>query len=112
MMTREDPMKRRKATGLERLRRRIARLDAHSIDRLYGLEPVWEPGAAAAHVAPELFVAVRCPYCGERLERRGDLTAGEPGYVEGCEGCWHPIEVQIERDAARGLSGLQGRRLG
>src|SRR5256885_15530574 len=81
MMTREDPMKRRKATGLERLRRRITRLDAHSIDRLYGLEPVWEPDAASARVAPEMFVAVRCPYCGERLERRGDLTAGEPGYV-------------------------------
>jgi len=36
-------MKRRKATELERLRRRITRLDAQSIDRLYGLEPVWEP---------------------------------------------------------------------
>src|SRR2546429_8227043 len=107
MMTREDPMKRRKATGLERLRRRIARLDAHSIDRLYGLEPVWEPGAAAAHVAPELFVAGRCPYCGERLERRGDLPADEAGHLEDWEACCHPIEIQNEADPARALSGLQ-----
>src|SRR2546429_9919098 len=106
MMTREDPMKRRKATGLERLRRRIARLDAHSIDRLYGLEPVWEPGAAAAHVAPELFVAVRCPDCGERLGRGGDLTADEPGYVGDCEVCFPPIQVQIEGDRAGAFSGL------
>jgi len=111
MMTREDPMKRRKATELERLRRRITRLDAHSIDRLYGLEPVWEPDAASARVAPEMFVAVRCPYCGERLERRVDLTADEPGYVEDCEVCCHPIEFQIERDAAGAFSGLQVRRL-
>ncbi|TLY69406.1 MAG: CPXCG motif-containing cysteine-rich protein [Gammaproteobacteria bacterium] len=104
-------MKRRKATELQRLRRRITRLDAHSIDRLYGLEPVWEPGAAAARVAPEQFVAVSCPYCGERLERRVDLTADEPGYVEDCEVCCHPIEFQIERDAGGEFSALQVRRL-
>src|SRR3989440_11320022 len=103
-------MKRRKATELERLRRRITRLDAHSIDRLYGLEPVWEPGAGAARVAPEQFVAVSCPYCGGHLERRVDLTADEAGYVEDCEVCCHPIEVQIARDAGGGISALPARR--
>src|SRR5256885_9774335 len=107
MMTREDPMKRRKATGLERLRRRITRLDAHSIDRLYGLEPVWEPGAAAAHVAPELFVAGRCPYCGARLGGRVDLTPREPGYGADCGVLWHPVRLPIERDAAPCLSDFQ-----
>src|SRR2546429_8078458 len=109
MMTREDPMKRRKATGLERLRRRIARLDAHSIDRLYGLEPVWEPGAAAAHVAPELFGAGRCPYCGERLEKGVDLPADKSGSGEGFWGCCPPIEFQTDGGSGRALSGVQGK---
>src|SRR5437762_11975089 len=101
MMTREDPMKRRKATGLERLRRRITRLDAHSIDRLYGLEPVWEPGAAAAHVAPEVFVVVRCPYCVERLERRVVLTADVSCYVEDWEVCCQSCEFRSVSYGAR-----------
>jgi hypothetical protein len=104
-------MKRRKATELERLRRRITRLDAHSIDRLYGLEPVWEPATGQARIAPEEFVAVRCPYCGERLEKRVDLTADEPAYVEDCEVCCRPIEFHIERDEGGALLALQVRRL-
>ncbi|HEY2338968.1 MAG TPA: CPXCG motif-containing cysteine-rich protein, partial [Steroidobacteraceae bacterium] len=75
-------VKRRRSSELERLRRRIDRLDARSIDELYGLEPVWEPGTTPAGLAPEEFVAVRCPYCGERLQTRVDLTADEPSYVE------------------------------
>lgn len=103
-------MKRAKTPELERLRRRITRLDDDSVDRLYGLEPVWEP-AAAARVAPEEFVAVRCPYCGERWETRVDLTADEPGYVEDCQVCCRPIEFGIERDAGGALVALQVRRL-
>jgi len=104
-------MKRRKGTELERLQRRITRLDAHSVDRLYGLEPVWEPDTGQARVAPEEFVAVRCPYCGERLETRVDLTADEPAYVEDCEVCCRPIEFHIERDEGGAFSALQVRRL-
>src|SRR5258708_1989155 len=104
-------MKRSKASGLDRLRRHITRLDARSIDRLYGLEPGWEPGTGQARVAPEEFVAVRCPYCGERLETRVDLTADEPSYVEDCEVCCRPIEFHIEREAGGALLALQVRRL-
>ena len=104
-------MKRRKATELERLRRRITRLDAQSIDRLYGLEPVWEPATGQARVAPEEFVAVRCPYCGERMETRVDLTADEPAYVEDREVSCRPIEFHIERDEGEALLALQVRRL-
>ncbi len=104
-------VKRRTSTGLERLRRRITGLDAHSIDELYGLEPVWEPGTAPAAMAPEEFVAVRCPYCGERLQTRVDLTADEPSYVEDCEVCCRPIEFHIERDPGGALLALQVRRL-
>jgi len=104
-------VKRRKRSEVERLRRRISRLDGRSIDELYGLEPVWEPGSAPQGLSPEEFVAVRCPYCGERLQTRVDLTADEPGFVEDCEVCCRPIEFHIERDAAGGLVALQVRRL-
>jgi Cysteine-rich CPXCG len=105
-------MKRNKTPGLERLRAALTRLDGDSIDKLYGLEPVWEPGAAEAHLAPEEFVAVRCPYCGERLETRVDLTAESSAYVEDCEVCCRPIEFQLEHDAGGALVALQVRRLG
>ncbi len=103
-------MKRRKAIELEPLRRRIASLDSRSIDELYGLEPVYEPGTAAA-VLPEEFVAVQCPYCGERLETKVDLTAEEPSYIEDCQVCCRPIEFGIERDDAGGLLAVSVRRL-
>ena len=103
--------KKRTPTELDRLRRRIARLDGQSIDELYGLEPVWEPGRGPPGTLPEEFVAVRCPYCGERLETRVDLTTDEPGYVEDCAVCCRPIEFGIERDADGALVALQVRRL-
>jgi hypothetical protein len=103
-------VRRRKTPELERLRRRIARLDGRSIDELYGLEPVWEPGSGA-RLAPEEVVAVRCPYCGERLETRVDVTAEEPAYIEDCEVCCRPIEFGIERDGAGALASLTVRRL-
>ena len=104
-------VKRRTLSELERLRRRLTRLDGQSIDELYGLEPVWEPGTALAGLAPEEFIAVRCPYCGERLETRVDLTADEPSYVEDCEVCCRPIEFHIEREDGGGVVALQVRRL-
>ena len=104
-------VKRRTPSELERLRRRLARLDGPSIDEVYGLEPVWEPGTAPPGLAPEEFIAVRCPYCGERLETRVDLTADEPSYVEDCEVCCRPIEFHIEREDDGGLVALQVRRL-
>lgn len=103
-------IKRRKSAALQRLRQRIARLDGASIDELYGLEPVWEP-AAGRRVTPEEFVAVRCPYCGERLDTRVDLTADEPAYVEDCQVCCRPIEFHIEREEGGALRALQVRRL-
>jgi len=103
-------MKRRKDPELERLRAALTRLDSQRIDELYGLEPVWEP-CGAARVAPEEFIAVLCPYCGERLDTRVDVTAQEPSYVEDCAVCCRPIEFHIERDAGGALHALQVRRL-
>ncbi|MBS0580053.1 MAG: CPXCG motif-containing cysteine-rich protein [Proteobacteria bacterium] len=102
-------IRRRTTPELARLRQRITQLDSASIDRLYGLEPVWEPGAGG--LAPEEFVGVRCPYCGERLETRVDLTADEPSYMEDCEVCCRPIEFNVERDAGGALVALRVQRI-
>lgn len=105
-------MTRRKAIELEALRRRITSLDPGSIDQLYGLEPVYEPGTdRAAGLAPEEFVAVRCPWCGERFETRVDVTGGELVYVEDCQVCCRPIEFSIELGAAGAALAVAVRRM-
>ncbi|HYL03217.1 MAG TPA: CPXCG motif-containing cysteine-rich protein [Steroidobacteraceae bacterium] len=103
-------MTRRKAIELEALRRRITSLDPGSIDQLYGLEPVYEPTTAAG-LAPEEFVAVRCPWCGERFEIRVDVTAGELAYVEDCQVCCRPIEFSVELGAASAALAVAIRRV-
>ena len=104
-------MKRRKAVELEPLRRRIGSLDSSSIDQLYGLEPVYEPGKGLPGLLPEEFVAVQCPYCGERLETRVDLTADEPSYIEDCQVCCRPIEFTVEREQTGALLAVKVQRV-
>ena len=104
-------VKRHKAADLESPTRRIADLDASSIDSLYGLEPVYEPEKSPAGLLPEQFVRVQCPYCGEPLETRVDLTADEPTYIEDCEVCCRPIEFTVERDPGGALLAVKVQRV-
>ncbi len=104
-------VKRHKSRDLESLTRRIADLDAHSIDSLYGLEPVYEPGKGLPGLLPEEFVAVQCPYCGERLETRVDLTNDEPSYIEDCQVCCRPIEFSVEREDGGPLIAVRVQRV-
>ena len=104
-------MKRSSASQLERLKGRILEPDGPTIDELYGLEPVFEPGGARATIAPEEFVAVLCPWCGERLATRVDLTAPDASYIEDCEVCCRPIEFSVERDPEGALLSVGVRRL-
>ena len=103
-----DAVKRQKARELDALTRRIEDLDSRSIDSLYGLEPVYEPGTG---LRPEEFVAVQCPYCGERLETRVDLTADEPSYIEDCQVCCRPIQFELERADSGGLLSVKVQRI-
>ena len=104
--------KRRTESGLVRLRKGITNLDDDSVDRLYGLEPVWEPDRRnPGAVAHEEFVAFACPWCGERLETRIDLSSPDTGYVEDCQVCCRPIEFGIERDAGGALVAVRVSRL-
>src|SRR5579862_320881 len=73
--------------------------DAARIDALYGLEPVFEPGAAEAVCAESgvtRFESVQCPYCGETFETALDLSAGDASYIEDCQICCQPIEFNLE----------------
>jgi cysteine-rich CPXCG protein len=99
------------ASELESLRKRIASCDSQDIDQLYGLEPVFEPGQGRTGVEPEQFVPVQCPYCGERLETRVDLTAGEREYIEDCEVCCRPIEFAIELEDNGALHAVRVQRV-
>ena len=99
----------RKPADLDALRRRVASSDERDIDELYGLEPVYEPGGAA-NVEAESFVAINCPWCGERLDVRVDVTAGEREYVDDCEVCCRPMELGVELDERGALASLRVRR--
>jgi hypothetical protein len=71
-------------------------LTGAEIDALYGLEPViGDESAAAASAATPEFVVVACPYCGERFETSADASAGPCKYVEDCQVCCQPIEMEV-----------------
>ena len=81
------------------------------IDALYGLEPVFEPGAATAKADLGEFVVVECPYCAESYETPIDLTAGSTTQIEDCHVCCQPIEIETRVSADGALDSLAIRRL-
>ena len=38
---------------------------------------------------------IHCPYCGESIEIQVDASAGEQAYIEDCQVCCRPIELQL-----------------
>ena len=86
-------------------------LDSQTIDALYGLEPVFEPGGPVSSQATE-FVTIQCPYCGEEFETAVDFSAGSFTYVEDCQVCCQPIELTGEVDDAGALVGVTANRTG
>jgi hypothetical protein len=65
------------------------------IDLLYGLDPVIEPGEEAGSDALERFVDIGCPYCGEQISTRVDLSAGAQSYIEDCQVCCQPMILSV-----------------
>lgn len=65
------------------------------LDRLYGLEPIFEPGQEAGSQALERFIDIACPYCAEQISVRVDLSAGPQNYVEDCQVCCQPIALSV-----------------
>jgi hypothetical protein len=81
------------------------------IDARYGLEPVFEPSTAHADPASGLAaVIVRCPYCGEQFETNADASAGPCKYVEDCQVCCQPIEMELHVDDEGFFDELRARR--
>jgi Cysteine-rich CPXCG len=69
------------------------------VDELYGLEPVIDGKVAATDsAASSEFVRVACPYCGEEFETSVDASAGLCSYVEDCQVCCQPIEMELRVD--------------
>jgi hypothetical protein len=86
-------------------------LDAQTIDALYGLEPVIEPGGLESSQFAE-FVTIECPYCGEQFGTSVDLSVGSFGYVEDCQVCCQPIELTGEVDESGALVCVTANREG
>lgn len=42
---------------------------------------------------------IHCPYCGEPITLSIDLSAGAQHYVEDCQVCCRPIEIDAAADA-------------
>jgi hypothetical protein len=84
------------------------------IDALYGLEPALDSPAADAPSNDSSFTAefvtVNCPYCGEAFETQADASAGSCTYVEDCQVCCQPIEMELHVDEAGKLRELVTRR--
>jgi hypothetical protein len=83
--------------------------DSDAIDRLYGLEPVFEPEDDGSAGLTQ-FVTVQCPYCGESFETAVDPSAGSFRYVEDCQVCCQPIELEGEVDEAGTLISVTAAR--
>jgi predicted RNA-binding Zn-ribbon protein involved in translation (DUF1610 family) len=81
------------------------------VDLLYGLEPVIEPGDEAGSDALEQFVALACPYCGEMIQARVDMSAGDQSYIEDCEVCCQPIQVTVHLAEDGGLDAIAAERV-
>jgi hypothetical protein len=86
-------------------------LTESEIDALYGLEPALDGAASPSDssVAPE-FVVVTCPYCGEPFETSADASAGMCSYVEDCQVCCQPIEIELRVDDEGRFQELVARR--
>jgi len=72
--------------------------DPWTIDTVYGLEPVIEPGASDG---PDAIgsATVTCPWCAQRFQTAVDVSAGAFEYVEDCQVCCRPIDLAGEVDA-------------
>jgi hypothetical protein len=81
------------------------------VDALYGLEPAIGTESANADAgAGTECVVVHCPYCGEGFETSADVSAGPCKYVEDCQVCCQPIEMELKVDEHGGFEELLVRR--
>jgi hypothetical protein len=80
------------------------------IDALYGLEPVIGSEPSVERPVGAEFVMVHCPYCGESFETSADASGGPCKYVEDCQICCQPIDMELRVDDNGDFSELLTRR--
>jgi len=81
------------------------------VDALYGLEPVIGGDCSSIDSSSTTeFVRVSCPYCGEEFETSADASAGLCSYVEDCQVCCQPIEMELRVDENGSFAELVLRR--
>ncbi len=102
-------MARRRDNPAAELARLALDLDPQSVDALYGLEPVFEPGAGDAKLGD--FVELQCPWCGEVYGSAIDLTDSSRVFIEDCQVCCQPIEVTLEVSDGGALVGASTARV-
>ena len=83
--------------------------DPREVDQLYGLEPVFEPGAESGSALGE-FVQLTCPWCGEAFGTAVDLTTGDRTWVEDCQVCCRPMRVTLDLDEKGAIAELTAHR--
>ena len=83
-------------------------LSSHSIDLIYGLEPVFHP---SAHALLESWAELQCPYCSEISGTVIDLTDESRSYIEDCPVCCQAMQVSLRVDADGRLLHASTRRL-
>ena len=81
------------------------------VDALYGLEPAIESATADAGAGLGEFVLVQCPYCAESYETPIDLTTGSSTFIEDCQVCCQPIELEARLGEDGAVESLAVRRL-
>jgi len=80
--------------------------DDAAIDALYGLEPVID--VEGGEQTP--FTTVQCPYCGEAFETTVDTSAGSTSYIEDCQVCCRPIEMNLKVNLDGAMTSLTAAR--
>jgi hypothetical protein len=101
--------RRRSARRAPRPRR--ASTDDPAIDALYGLEPpIGADAPGGAEPAALQAVELQCPYCGEPFHTLIDLSAGSSAYIEDCQVCCQPVELELQVDADGALERLSAMR--
>jgi hypothetical protein len=83
--------------------------DPREVDRLYGLEPVFEPDAESGRQLGD-FVQLQCPWCGETFGSAVDLTTGDRTWIEDCQVCCRPIRVALDLDEQGAIAELTTHR--
>jgi hypothetical protein len=80
------------------------------VDQLYGLDPIFEPGQDSRQRPLDALIEIECPHCWQTYETSADLTLGTQSYIEDCQHCCHPIEIEVRVNSDGNDASVSARR--